>query len=275
MSSATLTIVGLYSYNPNLFSKMVLPDGIDRDLLIDTIVMRGGDYEVVYPNPELMEHLIGTWSRTWLPTFTNWKRASDDISQVAPLENYDRIENWTDTTQEHRTDTTQESQTDTVQDTTESTGNTSTTGNTTGSDSSHGTGTVTNNTTNNSTNTSKISAEDNTDFVNKTQDIESSTQNNTQGNTTDTSASTSTNSTSNTDSESNMSHNAESNMSHDAESNMSHDAESVHGGRVHGNIGVTTSAQMYAEFLTTLHKFGNIYEAIASTFCQNFVIPII
>lgn len=243
MSSATLTIMGLYTFNPNLFSKMVMPEGIDHELLIDTIVMRGGDYEVVYPNPELMEYLIGTWSRTWLPTFTNWKRASDDISEVAPLENYDRLENWTDTTQE----------------TTESTGSTSSTGNTTGSDSSHGTGTVTNNTTNSGTTTSKISAEDNTDFVNKTQDIDSSTQNNTQGNITDTSASTSTSSTSATDSE----------------SNMNHDAESVHGGRVHGNIGVTTSAQMYAEFITTLHKYGNIYEAIASTFCQNFVIPIL
>lgn len=235
MSSATLTIVGLYNYNPNLFSKMVMPEGIDHDLLIDTIVMRAGGYEVVYPNPNLMEDLIGTWSRTWLPTFTNWKRASDDIGQVAPLENYDRIENWTDTGNES----------------THSTGNTTGSGETTGSDSSHGSASVTNNT----TDTSKISADDVNDFVNKTQDI----SNNTQGNTTDTSASTSTNSTSETTSESNMTHNN----------------TSTHGGRVHGNIGVTTSAQMYAEFVTTLHKYGNIYEAIASTFCQNFIIPII
>lgn len=243
MSSATLTIMGLYAFNPNLFSKMIMPEGIDKDLLIDTIVMRGGDYEVVYPNPDLMEYLIGTWSRTWLPTFTNWKRASDDISQVAPLENYDRLENWTDTGNE----------------TTHATGSTNSSGNTTGSDSSHGTASTTNNTTNNSTNTSKISAEDVDNFVNKTQDIESMTQNNSQGNTTDTSANTSTDSTSETESLSDSTHNS----------------SSVHGGRVHGNIGVTTSAQMYAEFIKTLHQFGNIYEAIASTFCQNFVIPIL
>lgn len=235
MSSATLTIVGLYHYNPKLFSKMVMPDGIDRDLLIDTIVMKGGDYEVLYPNPDLMEDLIGTWSRTWLPTFTNWKRASDDLSEIAPLENYDRLENWSDN----------------VNETTHSTGNTTGTGETTGADSSHGLASVTNNT----TDTSKISADDVNDFVNKTQDI----SNNTQGNTTDTTASTTTNSTSATESESDMTHNN----------------TSTHGGRVHGNIGVTTSAQMYAEFITTLHRFGNIYEAIAITFCQNFLIPII
>lgn len=235
MSSATLTIIGLHTANPNLFSKLVLPDGIDRDLLIDTIVIRSGGYEVVYPDPDLMETLIGTWSRTWLPTFTNWKRANDDISQVAPLENYDRLENWTDTGNES----------------THSTGNTTGSGETTGADSSHGSASVTNNT----TDTSKISADDVNDFVNKTQDI----SNNTQGNTTDTSASTTTNSTSETTSESNMTHNN----------------TSTHGGRVHGNIGVTTSAQMYAEFMTTLHKYGNIYEAIASTFCQNFIIPIL
>lgn len=46
-------------------------------------------------------------------------------------------------------------------------------------------------------------------------------------------------------------------------------------GRVHGNIGVTTSMQMYESFWLLMQEYGNIYDSIATLFLQDFVIPIL
>ena len=49
----------------------------------------------------------------------------------------------------------------------------------------------------------------------------------------------------------------------------------THSGRIHGNIGMTTSAAMWREWMDTVLKYGNIYDAIATIFLQSFVIPLI
>lgn len=235
MSSATMTLIGLYNYDHDLFTNLELPEGIDKGLTIDAIIMRGGDYEVTYPNPDLMRELIGSWSRQWSDTFYNWYRATDGMKEIRPLDNYDRYESWSDSGSNHSTST----------DTMNGSGSTS------GSDTSHGSGTVNNDT----TDTSKISAEDSNNFVNKTQD----TSDNVQTNVTDTNATTSTNSQTNTNSS--------------AESTGTN--SSTHEGHIYGNIGVTTSAQMFKEFYDIMRQYGNIYDSIATVFCQSFVIPIL
>lgn len=235
MSSATLTLIGLYQYDHDLFTNLKLPDGIDKGLTIDAIIMRGGEYEVIYPNPNLMRELIGSWSKQWGDVFYNWYRATEGMKEIRPLDNYDRHESWSDSGSNHSTST------DTMNGS----------GSTNGSDTSHGTGTVTNNT----TDTSKISADDSNSFVNRTQDQSE----NTQGNVTDTNATTLTSSQTNTHSS--------------AESSGTN--SSTHEGHVYGNIGVTTSAHMFKEFYDIMRQYGNIYDSIATVFCQSFVIPIL
>ena len=239
MSSAILTIIGLYNHDHTLFDNMVMPEGIDKSLVIDSIIMRGGEYEVLYPNPDLLKSLIGSWSRQWYNVFMNWLRANEEIDTVNPLHNYDRLEDWSDSSATHSTS----------HDTMEGTGSTSGTDSTTGSNSTNASGSV--------TDTHKISAEDTSDFVNKTQDLQTSTSN--ASATTTSSANTSTSSATNT----------ENNATSDGTVNGSHT------GHIRGNIGVTTSAQMYAEWVQVLRDNGNIYDSIAFVFCNNFVIPII
>lgn len=97
MSSAKFTLLGFYQYNENLFDELVLPDGVDKDTLIDSILMRGAEYEVVYSDPGFMQKLIGSWSRQWLHVFEKWKEVTD--TEFKPLENYDRYEDFSDTSQ--------------------------------------------------------------------------------------------------------------------------------------------------------------------------------
>jgi hypothetical protein len=234
MSSAKITLIGMYSFDHTLFDNMVLPSSVDKELLIDSILEHCGEYEVTYSDPFFMKRLITSWSRRWLPVFNNWARATDEMGQIAPLDNYNRHEEWNDTGNTSG----------------ESTNVMKGTGSTSGSDTSHGEGVVNNDT----TDTSKISADDSSDFVNKTQDV----SDNTQSNTTDTSATTSTTSETSTTST----------------ANNSTDTSNAHNGHIWGNIGVTTSAAMFNEFYMSVLHYGNIYDSIAVVFGNTFIIPV-
>lgn len=99
MSSAKLTLVGVNNYllkaGDNLFKEMVLPEGLDIETLTDTIILNGAEFEVLYSNPKFFQDAIGNWSKKWYRTIDKWVKALS--VEYSPLENYDRIEEWTDT----------------------------------------------------------------------------------------------------------------------------------------------------------------------------------
>lgn len=68
---ATLSILGLYNYDPSVFDELAVPDvaGMDRDDLIKDILLNFAELEVLFPNAEIMKAAIGTWSRSRLNTW--------------------------------------------------------------------------------------------------------------------------------------------------------------------------------------------------------------
>lgn len=99
MSLAKLTLIGMNSYfksiESDLFDRLTLPAGISKDTLINNILLEGGEFETLYGDPYFMQQMIGTWSDKWQRTFEKWIAALS--IEYAPLENYDRLENWDDT----------------------------------------------------------------------------------------------------------------------------------------------------------------------------------
>lgn len=93
--SATMTLIGLYNYQDDLFDDLSLPEGIDKQTFIDNLLLRSGDFQLLYPSGDFMKPAIGAWSRKWFPTFTRWVSAL--AIEYDPLENYDRREEWQDT----------------------------------------------------------------------------------------------------------------------------------------------------------------------------------
>lgn len=84
---ATISILGLYYLNPNLFSELSAPADMDIDLLIDNIIAECAELEIVYPDPEFMQKLIGIWSRKELPV---WQKLYDTTQFVYnPIWNVD------------------------------------------------------------------------------------------------------------------------------------------------------------------------------------------
>lgn len=100
MSLAKLTMIGMEGYfqslndDKSLFDNLSVPEGIDKDTLEENILLQGGELETLYADPWFTRDAIGTWSRKWQRTFEKWLAALN--TDYNPLENYDRIENWSD-----------------------------------------------------------------------------------------------------------------------------------------------------------------------------------
>lgn len=101
MSLAKVTLYGFHRHmelmDDNLFSKMELPENINKEILIDNILVRGGEFEVIYADPYFMQDVIGMWSHKWKWTFEHWLEALKNVDNFNPLENYDRTEEWENT----------------------------------------------------------------------------------------------------------------------------------------------------------------------------------
>lgn len=102
MSIAKMTLIGLmkyyesnyHGYGEDLFDLLNLPEGIDKNTVINNILMKGGEFEVLYPNADYTRAFIGVWGQKWYRTFDKWVAAL--AIQYEPLYNFDRYEEYED-----------------------------------------------------------------------------------------------------------------------------------------------------------------------------------
>lgn len=91
---ANLSILGLYQYDPTIFDLLQLPDGINKQTVIDNICFECAEFEVLYGRPATMKAAIGVWSVKSMHAWTRMYQAL--MEDYNPLHNYDRHEDWTD-----------------------------------------------------------------------------------------------------------------------------------------------------------------------------------
>lgn len=78
-------IISLMQYDPSLFDGMVLPNGVDKDLVIDTIMQKYGDSPLDHEDPAYLKYYIPVWSKRNLDS---WTKLFATLSFVYnPLEN--------------------------------------------------------------------------------------------------------------------------------------------------------------------------------------------
>lgn len=98
MAIAKITLIGMYKYldmqGDDLFFNLTLPTGMNKQTFIDSVMLRGAEFEVLYADADLMKYSIGAWSRKWQHTLKKWAEAL--AIEYNPLENYDRRESWSD-----------------------------------------------------------------------------------------------------------------------------------------------------------------------------------
>lgn len=85
ITKATLSILGLYRFDPSIFDDMALPAVItekgNEHLVYEQILLEYAELEVLYPDPAVMKQAIAVWSQS---RFHVWTRMATVL-----YENYD------------------------------------------------------------------------------------------------------------------------------------------------------------------------------------------
>lgn len=82
-----LSILGLYNHDPDIFSGFTVPNGMDRDVVINEILMQCAELELVYPSFNMMKLAITNWSKV---EFKIWEKLFDSENlDYNPLWNVD------------------------------------------------------------------------------------------------------------------------------------------------------------------------------------------
>lgn len=107
--NATLSLAGMMKAHPTLFDDVVLPDQVDRETVLNQLLLDTMELEVMISSGPIMQEALGVYSKSMLPV---WLRYANALAM-----DYDPL-NTDDTTETNTT-----------------TSNASTTGQNTGSDS--------------------------------------------------------------------------------------------------------------------------------------------
>lgn len=95
MLQPRMTLYGMYQYDPTLFDGVVLPDGMDKTLMVNQIIRQSGDLFPYYQVPPEVKTAITEWFARRKDNFAKlWQGFTAEYN---PIENYDRQEDSTET----------------------------------------------------------------------------------------------------------------------------------------------------------------------------------
>lgn len=94
MAQATLSLLGLYKYNENLFDLFNVPDGLLKENIVNLILAQSSELEVIYPDWETCYWMLQAFSLANLDRWTKLYRTTQ--LEYDPIENYNRVEEWED-----------------------------------------------------------------------------------------------------------------------------------------------------------------------------------
>ena len=91
---ATLSLLGLYSFRGDILDDFKLPEGIDRDDVVEMLLFDTAELELLTPDPDIMKQLLGRWSNVRVNAWS--KMLETETVEYNPIHNYDRQEDWVD-----------------------------------------------------------------------------------------------------------------------------------------------------------------------------------
>ena len=90
-----LSVLGLYQYNNNIFADMAIPSALDRNTLIENILMECAELEILYTDADFFKFAVKSWSEKELNRWNALYKTTQ--YNYDPTENYNRHETYTDT----------------------------------------------------------------------------------------------------------------------------------------------------------------------------------
>lgn len=270
----TLSVIGLYNYDNTLFDALTIPQGMDKDAVIDNILTECATFDVLYPDPTFFKARLVRWNTRRLPI---WQKLYDTTQyDYDPIANYDRTETATETVTHTGTDSTQSTAqtTHTGTDSTQTSAQTTHTG--TDSNQSQGSATHTGTVQSVYTNTDTESKTAfNSDTLSTTQQVQTSGNNTDTNNLTDATTGSDTRTLNLTDSDTGSGTRTlnltDSQAGTDTRTLNLSDSVSK-STRAKGNIGVTTTQQMI-QAEREIDTFS-VYDIIVNDFIDAFCVQV-
>lgn len=91
---ATVSLLGLKRLNDGILDELVVPEGVNIEVVKDNLLAETVELEVIYPDAIFMQAMIGRWSAKELPV---WQKLYDTTTlKYNPIENYDMTEKWSE-----------------------------------------------------------------------------------------------------------------------------------------------------------------------------------
>lgn len=91
---STISILGFYKWDDTIFDGLIVPTGVNKDTVVNSILLECAELEVLYSNPDTLKTAIATWSDL---SQQAWNRMAAALSATYdPVENYNRHEEWED-----------------------------------------------------------------------------------------------------------------------------------------------------------------------------------
>ena len=261
-----VTLQNLIEFDDTVLDGLECPEGLDVNALKSVVKMRLGLCYPTYDEPEVFKSMLTTWSFAHQWNMQHLIKANS--VDYAPLENYDRYEDFTDrntggvTTNDSNTNT--ENRTDTNTNTANRTDTNTNTANRTFKTDSETTGTGTSETDTTNTNTNTVSAYNDSDFQN---DNKSDGTGNSETNTTssgeidetkkETGTYTDRRDITGTITDARI---ISGTVTDSRVISVQNNGNINHAGRAHGNIGVTTTQQMFESEINLIRGYNIYYE---------------
>lgn len=95
MGAAKVPLFAMYKYDPSILNDIILPEGIDKQLFINELLLSCGEFGVIYTDPGFLKFAVAHWANKWNHTFAEWLKGI--TAEYNPIYNYDRYEESTDT----------------------------------------------------------------------------------------------------------------------------------------------------------------------------------
>lgn len=90
-----ITLHGMMEYDKDLFTDVVLPQDLDKDVLVNKLDWSCGDMYCYYQIPSRFKERMVQWFN--IEMYPNFKKMTDVLNaEYNPIHNYDRNEEWID-----------------------------------------------------------------------------------------------------------------------------------------------------------------------------------
>lgn len=98
-----ITLYGFYQYDKTILDEIILPEGMDREMLIAEIIKNSGELYPYHQQPDMLKLNVKNWFSRNLYNFTQMHTAL--TAEYSPIENYDRTETINRVTENSGSDT--------------------------------------------------------------------------------------------------------------------------------------------------------------------------